>query len=326
MGSALTENEVAGSSGSPREIDNAGIICREQETCILCGAPGLPFTEGMKDRLFGAKGVWRFDRCTNQSCGLVWLQPHPRVDQIIKLYSSYYTHGAHEDPHGAHEEKPTAVPGGKMRLAKTVLAKGLFWKANLFRSDLRYLESLPPGALLEVGCGDGYFLAEAAKRGWKVHGIDFDEKAIAQAKALGIDQVVVGDLTTADYPADSFDAVVMSNVIEHLHDPVATLRICRRLLKQGGRLISITPNVEFDRTEAFRAGLARVGAAPPPLPVEQDLHPTPGETGRVPRRGNLLHGRRRRRLQNACDIDRSRKVGAARTADYGRRNSEIRSP
>jgi SAM-dependent methyltransferase len=218
-------------------INNEGIVCVEKPNCELCGSVGAPASEDMRDRLFGAKGVWRFARCTNQKCGLVWIQPHPRVDQIIKFYATYYTHGQDEDP-----AKPHADPQKGKKWARKALTAALFWRAHALRSDLRYLEQQTPGKLLEVGCGDGYFLADAARHGWDVYGNDFDEVAIARARANGLDQVQVGDLTQANYPADAFDAVVMSNVLEHLPNPIETLQECRRVLKPGGRLISITPN------------------------------------------------------------------------------------
>jgi SAM-dependent methyltransferase len=48
----------------------------------------------------------------------------------------------------------------------------------------------------------------------------------------------------APHPADSFDAVTLSHVIEHLHDPVESLAACLRLLKPGGQIWVATPNVE----------------------------------------------------------------------------------
>lgn len=78
--------------------------------------------------------------------------------------------------------------------------------------------------------------------GWQVEGVDFDPKGVRNAQAKGL-TVHLGDLDRQGYPDDSFDAVAMSHVIEHVPDPSALLRECRRILKPGGRLVVLTPNV-----------------------------------------------------------------------------------
>ncbi len=77
--------------------------------------------------------------------------------------------------------------------------------------------------VLDVGCGNGEFLKRAKGLGWEVYGLDFDPKAVTAAQASGI-HATVGDLESARYPSEHFDAVTMSHVIEHLHDPVEALR------------------------------------------------------------------------------------------------------
>ncbi|MBI1198420.1 MAG: methyltransferase domain-containing protein [Phenylobacterium sp.] len=113
-----------------------------------------------------------------------------------------------------------------------------------FLTDNRYLSDMPPGRLLDVGCGTGAYVAWMAREGWDAHGIDFDADAVATARRYpGVD-ARVGDLASQKYPDDHFDAVVLSNVIEHLLDPQGVFDECRRILAPGGRLVMITPNVD----------------------------------------------------------------------------------
>jgi len=99
------------------------------------------------------------------------------------------------------------------------------------------------GRLLEVGCGDGAMLDSMAKGGWQVAGVDFDERAVQIARSRGL-TVYQGGLTDQNFPDDSFDAIVMNHVIEHVLDPRALLRECKRVMAKGGLAVAITPNVD----------------------------------------------------------------------------------
>ena len=74
-------------------------------------------------------------------------------------------------------------------------------------------------------------------------GVDFDPAAVRNAKGKGL-QVHLGKLETQEYPDNHFDAITMSHVIEHVHNPLQLLHECYRILKPGGRLVVATPNCE----------------------------------------------------------------------------------
>jgi len=95
--------------------------------------------------------------------------------------------------------------------------------------------------LLELGCGSGAALQFMQEQGWKAVGLDFDEGAVSNARSKGLD-VRQGQLAAQGFADESFDAVVMSHVIEHVPAPVDLLAECRRILKKGGVLVALTPN------------------------------------------------------------------------------------
>ena len=99
-----------------------------------------------------------------------------------------------------------------------------------------------PGHALEIGCGDGWMLASLRDIGWRVLGT---ERSVESAKFAVRQQgltVIVGELQALK-PEPSFDLIFMHHVLEHLHDPMTTLRQCAVLLKPGGALIVAVPNL-----------------------------------------------------------------------------------
>jgi len=113
------------------------------------------------------------------------------------------------------------------------------------RADMEFaamhLAARPGGRLLEVGCGSGEALRVLAELGWDVEGVDFDRAAVDRARSHGL-AVRQGSLREQQYPSESFDAVVMSHLIEHVPDPRALVEECRRVLKPDGLLVILTPN------------------------------------------------------------------------------------
>jgi 2-polyprenyl-3-methyl-5-hydroxy-6-metoxy-1,4-benzoquinol methylase len=98
------------------------------------------------------------------------------------------------------------------------------------------------GRLLEVGCAAGYFL-NAARTDFEVSGVEPSRWAAAEAsRRFGV-KVHAGTLVEAAFPDTHFDVVAMVDVIEHLADPAAVLAECRKVLKPGGLLYLVTPDI-----------------------------------------------------------------------------------
>lgn len=98
------------------------------------------------------------------------------------------------------------------------------------------------GRLLDVGCGPGFLVALANERGWTASGIDLNEWAVEHGRdVLGLD-VVAGDLADSPWEPESFDAITMMDVIEHVADPDELLEAATALLRPGGVLAFLTPD------------------------------------------------------------------------------------
>jgi len=220
-------------------------------TCDLCGSTGEVAQSGIRDPDGNLEGSWRFRRCADTACGAYWLDPAPPPHELWKAYATYHT----------HTRKSSGRLGKAMlSLAHRFIKLGLLplWLANGMKREADYLRFMtlgdePTGKLLDVGCGGGRLLNRMKKHGWQVEGTDFDEQAAQRvASRYGI-KAHVGDLPQCGLPADSFDAIVMSQAIEHLYDPKATLRECLRILKPGGLLVMTTPNAHSIGATEFGA-------------------------------------------------------------------------
>lgn len=97
-----------------------------------------------------------------------------------------------------------------------------------------------PGRVLDVGCATGDFLLVAGERGWEALGVD-PSPAREQAQAAGV-RMVGRTIDDADVAPHSLDLITFWDVLEHLPDPVASLRRARHLLTPGGLVAATVPN------------------------------------------------------------------------------------
>jgi len=235
------------------------IEIERQTSCPLCGTAGDVLHKDLRDQLFGAPGAWGVSSC--RSCGALWLDPRPTRASIGEAYRTYFTHAGRSGAAALYDgairrlarERAAMVYGfgrptpGLALLCSlaTRLHAGLIDQADLL---IRHLpaSALESGArLLDVGCGHGEALGFLVSLGWRATGVEIDPLAVSAARARGLD-VIEGEIGSAGFADESFDAVTSSHVIEHVHDPRAFLAESRRVLKNGGTLVAVTPNARSE--------------------------------------------------------------------------------
>ncbi|MCA1616507.1 MAG: class I SAM-dependent methyltransferase [Acidobacteria bacterium] len=109
------------------------------------------------------------------------------------------------------------------------------------------------GRLLDIGCGAGTVLEAARRAGWEAEGVEVSHPAVEHLRAAGF-SVFHGELAEARYPADHFDVIVASEVLEHLPDPRVLLREAARVLRPGGLLWATTPHSRGASARALGIG------------------------------------------------------------------------
>lgn len=235
-------------------LHNEGIPADSALTCPLCAGRGDILYEGLRDRSWGAPGIWSFRTCG--ICGHIWLDPKPRSDDLNRLYASYYTHGV-ERPSPLDGEglwpmcrrgvlEAVGYPGIARSSTERFLGRAARFIPPIWEECeqvVNFVPNLPRGKLLDVGCGDGAFLRLMRDLGWEVKGVEPDPMAAAVARGHGI-PVLQAPIEQAGITADGFDVITTTHVIEHVSDPISFLAALRRALKPSGVLLVFTPNAE----------------------------------------------------------------------------------
>lgn len=161
-------------------------------------------------------------RC--EECGLV--QQVDRPGAPARVYDAGYY--ARDDPKGGY--------------ANYYLDAEI--NRRTFERRLRAIEARAAsmGRLLDVGCALGDFVVAAQAAGWSAEGVEVSEFAASFARRRGV-TVHLGDIRELILPVASYEVVTLYDTIEHLDDPVATLRAVRDVLAPGAVVHLVTPNV-----------------------------------------------------------------------------------
>ncbi|MEU8530527.1 class I SAM-dependent methyltransferase [Streptomyces sp. NPDC048629] len=119
-------------------------------------------------------------------------------------------------------------------------------QARLLAAALGPAATAGPATVLDIGCGDGTAGSVAARHltGHRLVGVDWSHDALRRARTR-LPHVVRGELSDGGLPfaTGSADAVLFSEVIEHLVDPDGALDELHRVLRPGGHLMLSTPNL-----------------------------------------------------------------------------------
>lgn len=152
-------------------------------------------------------------------CGLIFTNPRATANEIVDLYGDSYM--ANLD-----SVRPLLLAICDKRLAFVE----------------RYKNS---GRMLDVGCGNGYFLSAAERNGWEVYGTEVSSYSIEYCKnKFGI-QVQRGEIIDTEYADNYFDVITLWHTFEHVKNPITYLQEFNRILKRDGLIFILVPNEKF---------------------------------------------------------------------------------
>lgn len=190
--------------------------------CLLCSS-------SKRSKLFEIKNSTVYE-C--QSCRLRYLDPCLSPQAMASAYESNESLVELHDFHEGYYDYGDIHENSKTRQD---FVRGL-------DLSLKNIPDKDSKSILDVGFGNGYFLAIAKNLGWQIAGIDPSQKNLECAKEkYGLD-LQCGFLEGDIPDGERFDAISFWDVIEHLPDPKAALQKCLKLLKPGGVILVGVPH------------------------------------------------------------------------------------
>ena len=201
--------------------------------CLICGSSRLSPRFRVAFPAFGPNltyvwplemeppvSHWTITRCG--SCGVHFPNPFPSSDEVRNYYGNQLVHNEWEEVHYVEESEERAAGWSKVASRLTRLNGG-------------------PGELLEVGPAAGHLMAAARGQGWSVMGVEASPKFTRLLQERGLPH---HEGTLETFETDRrFDLIVMLDVLEHLHDPVADLARCAELLDVDGSVVVATCDI-----------------------------------------------------------------------------------
>lgn len=168
-------------------------------------------------------------------CGLIYFNPQPNNNTLSEYYSI--------ESEGSYVEKINEWYGPLTKERITSLLSELDLMEGHLSRISSSLISAKPIRFLEVGCALGYTLFCANLKGWTAIGVEPSMSAVNWIRQNYNLNVVNGTVVeAASHLPNDFDIVLMSHVLEHTLNPVATIKAIYSLLKPGGIVIIYVPN------------------------------------------------------------------------------------
>lgn len=207
------------------------MIYERLDKCPVCGKSEFRNKLIVEDKSVSQES-FAIQQCT--ACTFQFTNPRPDAAHIGRYYES--------DEYVSHNSAATGLVNQAYKVARFFTMRR---KVNL-------VSELAPrkGRLLDYGCGTGHFLATAQASGWQVAGVEPNTRARQEATARVGQPISSGSLI--DFEVESFDAITLWHVLEHVHTLNDTLNQLVNRLAPDGVLLVAVPNVESLDAQHYR--------------------------------------------------------------------------
>jgi ubiquinone/menaquinone biosynthesis C-methylase UbiE len=194
----------------------------ENNTCRLCGGKGQQAI--LHDISTRDNDLFALNRCDH--CALVTTYPMPSEKLLQQYYDRNYWQSG--------------------QLKSSISLDTLYrWRMAPIVSAIRKYTA-HDGKILDWGCGDGSFIRLLRSFGLHCFGID------AYKKDLNDPCILNATIQNAGFPDEYFDIITCFHVLEHLTDPLASVKHALMLLKTGGLIIIEVPNLDSVGFQIFK--------------------------------------------------------------------------
>jgi len=202
--------------------------------CQLCGNSSQLKYENFQGYQLGMKfNIYACDTCVTSFS-------MPRVD-TSKIYDAIYSNGENVPGYNRYWNYKKEVKLADNPLDYLANSEEAFW--GIQQSLNQLVPNKKSSEILELGSGLGYLTYALKQEGYNIHGLDISSEAVEQAKKSFGDFYVCRDLHDfAIEKPESYDIVILTEVIEHIEKPIDFIKSILKLLKKGGHIIITTPN------------------------------------------------------------------------------------
>src|ERR1035437_943939 len=174
------------------------------KTCLICNSNNLAVLKDYKkDHL-----------CICNKCGFVFAIKNPTYQELMDEYAKY--------------PRSNVISEITIKRYDTLL--------KLFE---KYRDN---NNIIDVGAGDGHFIARARMYNWNSYATEFDDSAVQLCKQKDV-IVHQGKLDIKNYEKEFFDVIFSSEVIEHINNPIEEIKNFHKILRKGGLVFITTPNL-----------------------------------------------------------------------------------